>query len=86
MGEMFRFANECGVITTTKNGAIPALSTPDEVHKHKLDIFFLICCTFFIFSFSVLGLALLFRLLATQSQNFYDFPLNRKRLHSDERI
>jgi hypothetical protein len=51
MGEMFRFANECGVITTTKNGAIPALSTPDEVHKHKLDIFFLICCTFLFFLF-----------------------------------
>jgi hypothetical protein len=76
MGEMFRFANECGVITTTKNGAIPALSTPDEVHKHKLDIFFLICCTFFIFSFSVLGLALLFRLLATQLKSGFDLKIS----------
>jgi len=33
--EMLRSANACGAIITTKKGAIPALPTPDEVHKHK---------------------------------------------------
>ncbi|KAJ6289442.1 hypothetical protein OIU76_025291 [Salix suchowensis] len=31
--EILRFANACGAITTTKKGAIPALPSPDEVHK-----------------------------------------------------
>jgi fructokinase len=33
--EMLRSANACGAIITTKKGAIPALPTPDKVHKHK---------------------------------------------------
>jgi hypothetical protein len=60
----------------TKKGAIPALPTSDEVDKHKLDLFYLIRCTFFIFPFYFLGLALLFRLLSTQLKSDFNLKIS----------